>query len=337
MIPLSSLSMFCRVLRHNLGAGLSPVEVFRQQANRGTLAVRPIAGRVAERLQAGESLGAAFEHERANFPSLFLSMIHVGEETGHLPEIFGEMEKYYSLENKLRRQFIAQSILPVVQFIFAVFIVAGLIWILAVIGESRNPGQPPPALFGLRGRGGAMWFLIGVFGSIATLLFVYFFLKRRLRHLAGVEALLLRIPVIGTCLEAIAMSRLCLAMQLTLHSAMPIGNAMRLSLAATGNNAFSVHTDEVLAALVKGKTLTEALSLVRPLPAGFLDLVATAEEGGSVPEMMRHQAEFYQEESSRRLSALTQAANMMLYLVYAGCVIYAIFTIASIYLGALGV
>ena len=37
--------------------------------------------------------------------------------------------------------------------------------------------------------------------------------------------MLLRVPVLGGCLEAIAMSRLCLALQLTLDSGMTIMHA----------------------------------------------------------------------------------------------------------------
>jgi len=334
-IALGNLAILCRILRHNLGAGLSVVEIFRQQSKRGRAEVKPIAGRVADRLQAGESLAEAFGKETGRFPPLFLSMVRVGEETGHLAEIFGELEKYYSLEQKLRRQFVSQSILPVLQFFFAIFVVAGLIWVLGMIGQT--PGKPPPPpIFGLTGTKGALTFLGFVFGTLSLLLLGYVFFKRQFRHLATFEALLLRIPVLGTCLEAIAMSRLCLAMQLTLDSGMPIGNAMRLNLAATGNNAFSLHAEQVALVLKKKKPLTEALALVRPLPPDFLDLVAAAELSGSVPEMMRHQAEYYREESGRRLTALTKAASMGLWMLYAGCVIYAIFAIANIYLGALG-
>ena len=53
------------------------------------------------------------------------------------------------------------------------------------------------------------------------------------------------------------MLRLCLAMQLTLDSGMPIMSAMRMNLAATGNNAFSMNAADVALALKKGKTLTE--------------------------------------------------------------------------------
>src|ERR1700693_4685060 len=103
-MPLSSVISLCRALRHSLGAGLTLVQVFRQQAERGTRGVRPLAGRVLVRLEQGDGLSDSLEGERRVVPPLLLSLVKVGEETGHLAEIFGELEKYFLLQDKLRKQ-----------------------------------------------------------------------------------------------------------------------------------------------------------------------------------------------------------------------------------------
>jgi type II secretory pathway component PulF len=330
-LSLGDLATLSRVLRQNLSAGLSVHDVFRQQSQRGPAAVRPVAERVAASLATGASLIDSLETCKSKFPPMFLSLARVGEETGHMPEAFRELEQYFTMEQKLRRQFISQSILPVVQFFFAVFLIAGLIFILGKIAESR-PGTAPIAIFGLSGSRGAVRFLVLVLGTVATLIAAYIFFKTQFRNLAFMEALLLRVPVLGGCLEAIAMSRLCVAMHLTLDSGITIMNAMRLSLDATGNNAFSVHAKQVTAVLKSKKPLSEALLLVRPLPPAFLDLVASAEVAGKVPEMARQQAEYYQEEASRRMTGVTRLASGMLYMTYAGCAIFAIFSVAMVYI-----
>jgi type IV pilus assembly protein PilC len=329
-LSLGDLANFCRSLRHSLGAGISVVDVVRQQSQRGPAALRPVAGRVAGSLTTGASLSEALEKENDSFPALFLSLARVGEETGHLPEVFKELEQYFDLELKLRRQFIAQSTLPVLQFFFAIFLIAGLIWILGVIGAGQQ--ARPITIFGLSGGGGAATFLAVTLGTLAVLVAGFVFCKRKFRNLAALDLLLLRTPVVGPCLEALAMSRLCLALQLTLDSGMTIMHAIRLSLNATGNSAFAVHTQEAAAALKEGKPLTQALMLVKPLPAGFTDLAASAEEAGRVPEMMRQQAAYYQEESFRRLTFVTRMASGLLWLIYAAFMIFAIFSLAQVYL-----
>ena len=108
-LPLASLIEFCRVLRHNLGAGLSLVHVFRQQATKGPPPIRPVAERILHELEQGESLETALEQERAFFPPMFISLAIVGERTGSLPEVFTELEKFFLLQQRLRRQFFTHN------------------------------------------------------------------------------------------------------------------------------------------------------------------------------------------------------------------------------------
>lgn len=333
-LSLSVLAGLCRVLRHNLGAGLSLADVFTQQGQRGPASLRPVAARLGLALKSGTNLGAALEQEKDSFPPLFLALASVGEETGHTAEIFGEMENYFALQMRLRRQFISQSILPVIQFVFAIFLIAGLIWILGAIAGSR--GQPAITLFGLSGARGALIYLGTVFGVLGALMLMFAAL-RRLRHQAWVHEILLKVPIFGPCFEAITLNRLAVCLRLTLDSGMAIRQGVRLSLTATGNAAYAARAGKVTAALKKGEPLVTALTRLGLLPPEFIDLIATAEEGGTVPEMMRHQAEHYEEETTRRLTTLTRAASTALWLTYAGFVIYAIFSIAQLYLGALGV
>src|SRR5437879_2035853 len=99
-LPLPALIQLCRSLKHNLAAGIMLRDVFRQQSTRGMPSVRPLAHRIAQSLEVGDNLATALRSEKAAFPPLFLSLASVGEETGNLPEIFGELEKYYLLQQR---------------------------------------------------------------------------------------------------------------------------------------------------------------------------------------------------------------------------------------------
>ena len=131
-LPLSNLIEFCRVLRHNLGAGLTLEHVFRQQADRGPLSVRPVAGRIWAELEQGGSLEAALKRERAAFPPMFVSLVTVGEQTGCMPDVFGELEKYFLMQQRLRRQLFTQIAWPLMQFFAAPFVVAGMLFLLFI-------------------------------------------------------------------------------------------------------------------------------------------------------------------------------------------------------------
>jgi type II secretory pathway component PulF len=303
-------------------------------SERGPAAARPPMRRIKLALDQGESLQTALNEEAASFPPLFLALASVGEETGQLPEIFGELEKYYLLQQKLRRQLLSQSMLPLIQICFAFFIIALLIFVLGMIGQSRN--TKPPGVFGFTGASGSIAFLVLSFGTIGVLLAAYRIVTRTFRQKPVLDAMLLRVPALGPAVEALVLGRFALALRLTLETGMSIQRVMRLSLEATGNAAFAAQAPTINESLKAGDDLTIALSRCRLFPQDFLNMVAVAEEGGRIPEMMRHQADYYYEEAGRRLTVLTKLATFGIWLVYAGFMVIAIFSIANIYLSALG-
>jgi type II secretory pathway component PulF len=328
------LAALCRALRHNLGAGLTLVKVLRQQAEKGPRGVRPLAARLLAAIEQGGSLSSAMTRETEVLPPLFVAMAQLGEETGHLPEVMGELEQYYQQQLMLRRQFRSQSFLPVVQFVFAVLLIAGLIFVLGMF-----PGKDGPLLtfFRLGGAPGALAFLGSVVGTLAGILLLWHGLARWGHQRAVADRLLLRLPALGPCLEALVLGRFTLALQLTLDSGLAIAKGLRLSLCATGNAAYAEAADGISRVLKAGQTLTEALTQSGLFSEEFLAIVATAEEVGSVPEAMRQQARYYHEESARRMATLAKVASMGLWAIYAGFMILMIFKIASVYLKALGI
>src|SRR5262249_49503341 len=166
-VPLKSLIEFCRVLRHNLAAGLTIRRVFRQQAERGPYAIRPVAERISEQLEQGESLEHALRAERRKFPPIFLALTSVGEQSGNLPEVLADLEEYFLLQQKLRRQFLSAIAWPAFELVAAIFVIAGMIYVLAVLGGAK--GFDPTGL-GYTGTGGAAKFLWHAFGSLGLVI-----------------------------------------------------------------------------------------------------------------------------------------------------------------------
>jgi type IV pilus assembly protein PilC len=326
-LSLSNLIELCRALRHYLGSGLTLEDVFRQQSVRGPAAVRPIAGRIAEVLKRGYPLEDALEKEKKYFPPLFLSLAKVGEHTGMLPEVFSELEEYFLRQQKLKRQFLAQIAWPAIQFFLAIFVLAGLIFILGLLSITGLDGKPyDPLGLGLLGPRGAVIFLVVVFGTLAALVFVGWLLPRIFNG-AAVERLLLKVPALGPCRLDLALGRFCLGLRLTTETGMSIAKALRLSLAATSNDAFVAASPVVEETVKAGDDLTLALTRTRLFPDDFLRVISGAEGSGQLSEVLRHQGEHYHESSSRRLAVLTVLLSAGVWIMVGVCIIFAIFRI----------
>ncbi len=205
----------------------------------------------------------------------------------------------------------------------AIFVIAGLILIMGML-----PGSKPldPLGLGLAGPSGAMIFLAIVFGVIFGLAGVYWLHDGAdcatalpwIRFLLG-------LPAVGPCLRALALARFCMALRLTTETGMSIVKAMRLSLQATGNRAFTTRSEGIEATLRRGKDLTLALADNGLFPEDFQHMMAVAEESGTLDQVLTHQAEHYHEESGRRLAVLTSLAGYGVWLFVGLLIIVAIF------------
>ncbi len=328
-LPLGGLIDLCRALRHQLAAGLTLRDVFRQQARKGLYGVRPVAERISQKLEAGDSLEDALREEQKYFPPLFLALAGVGEHTGHLPEIFGMLENYYLMEQRFWRQFWSACTLPILQFFGAIGIIAFMLLVLGFLGSPIDP-------LGVgTGPAGALRFVVAVLTPLAVLIVAYALLSRSLEQKAVADLVIMRLPAVGPLVESLSLSRLCLALHLTLDTSLPAPRALELSLRGTGNAAYVKKTRVVQEALRNGDTLHEALVAANIFPDDFLHLVAVGEEGGRVPEIMLTRAKQYEEQAELRLKVLARVAGFGVWLVVAMFIIFLIFRLAGVYFNAI--
>jgi type IV pilus assembly protein PilC len=335
-LPTPALIELCRVLRHYLSAGLMLRDVFRQQARNGSVAVRPVAARISASIEHGDDLQEALKHEKDVFPVLFVSMVGVAEHTGMLPEVFQDLERYYTRQQKLRRDFISRITWPIVQLVLGVLVVALMVLILGLIAEAR-PGEKPldPLGLGLYGPRGAMIILGTAAGTAAAIAAAYFFVTRLLRKQSALDALLLKQPVIGPCMRALSMARFCLALKLTSETGLSVGKALDLSLKSTSNGAFEAASKGIVGAVRQGLDLTTALAGSGLFPIEFLHIMEVAEESGEVPDVMRRQAEHYDEEAGRRLATLASVAAYGVWTCVGGLMVWTIYRIFQMYVSKL--
>ncbi len=319
------LAGWCSAIKHGHGAGLPLVKVFDTLARSGPRGLRAAATSIRDALKSGDSLDDAVKKFVPNAPPVFRAMTVVADQTGHIPEVFGQLEIYFREQEKLERQFRAQAARPVIQFVLAVFILTAVVFTLAFIGpqaEAVFGGGPKRLVFGMV----AVGLLIGA----AFVLFRY--LKNSAERQAKIGAFLLRLPTVGGCLTALAMGRFCLAMKLTMDSSLPVERAVQLSLEATGIEAFTEQGKHIGKQLERGAELAEAVGENPVFPPEFLAVLAVAEVSGQIPEVMARQAVHYREEATRRFASLTRQMNFALSVVVGLSLIAAIFTLYSSYL-----
>src|SRR5262249_6770210 len=193
--PLPALVAWCRTLKHSLGAGLDPIKIFKQQAKSGPRALREVAKDIAGKLAKGSSLEDALAPYRNRFPPLFVELVAVGEQTGRLEATFHELEAYYETSLRVQRDFRSQMAYPAIQFVAAVFVISGLIFVLGLLGSKLDPLG-----LGLSGTMGAVTFFIAAFTPVIVLLLLFKLSADNVQWRSRIEGMCLVLPAWGPAL-----------------------------------------------------------------------------------------------------------------------------------------
>ncbi|MFO1092073.1 MAG: type II secretion system F family protein [Planctomycetaceae bacterium] len=329
-ISLKQLAFLCRGLSTSLHAGLPIIKAF-DLASGKTLnpQLQRVMRDVVSQLKSGEDVAAAMRSHPGVFPDLMLDMVSVAEQTGALPEVLGSLAEHYENNLRLRKDFYGQIAIPVIQFGAAILVIAGLIFLLGLIASSTGTKPLDVLGFGLSGAGGALtWLMFWAIG-LSSAYIAYKIAVSSLQGQQFVHQFLLRVPVIGGCLQSFAIARFAWALHLTQEAGMPIDDSLDASLKATANGAFVARAPQVISEVMEGEYLTDALAHTHLFPQEFIELIHVAETSGTVPETLHRLSPQFEDQARRSLRALAAAAGWFIW----GCVaMFIVFLVFRIFL-----
>lgn len=279
---------------------------------------------ISDAIQGGSDISQALREHGNFFPTLFIEMVTMAEETGSLPEVLRHLAEHYEANIRMKKELIGSLIWPVFQLVAAIFVIAILILVLGLIGGDNDISN---IVFGLKGPTGAMIWLTGTLGTFAAMFAVWLMIQKAAQAKAIVDPMLLMVPVLGRCMRSFAIARFSWSYYLTQQTGMPVNRSLQGSLKATGNGAFVSQTPFITSAVMEGSSLTESLKQSRLFPVEFLEMVSVAEESGTVPEALHRLSPHFEEDARRALKILTSAISVVVWLFVAGFIIFFVFKV----------
>ena len=285
---------------------------------------------ISDAIQGGSDISQALREHGNFFPTLFIEMVTMAEETGSLPEVLRHLAEHYEANIRMKKALIGSLIWPVFQLVAAIFVIAILILVLGLIGGDNDISN---IVFGLKGPTGAMIWLTGTLGTFAAMFAVWLMIQKAAQAKAIVDPMLLMVPVLGRCMRSFAIARFSWSYYLTQQTGMPVNRSLQGSLKATGNGAFVSQTPFITSAVMEGSSLTESLKQSRLFPIEFLEMVSVAEESGTVPEALHRLSPHFEEDARRALKILTSAISVVVWLFVAGFIIFFVFKVVLTYIG----
>ena len=318
-----------------LDAGIDVRTVLAREAERarGRVARTRMAA-TSEAVAGGDRLAYAVAEAGNYLPPLVRELTEVGEQTGHLAEVFARLADHYEQQLDLRRKFISTITWPLTELGLAAVIVGVLIWVTGLI--QRMTGQKiDPLGAGLAGNRG-----LAIYGVVlaAVALIVAAAMTMVRRGMAGgnwIQRLVLKLPWLGGSLHTLALARLAWSMHLTLGAGMDVRRAIAVSLRSSRNVRLTDDAAAIDAELAQGNSIYEAFYAAGDYPADFLDAMSVGEQSGKLVESMGRLSEQYQQHARAALATLTRLAGYVVWVLIAAVIIAVIFRLASFYLGVL--
>lgn len=332
-IRLKPLAAFCRRQAIGLQAGIDLRTMWAREADQARSgAIRQRLATVNRVIRGGDSLTAGLAQTGDFFPPLFREMVEVGEQSGHLAEVMGQLAEHYEGQLQLRRAFLAAIAWPMTELGLALGVIGLLIWVMGLIGQTT--GTKIDILgFGLVGELGLAIYLT-ILAAVGTLAYLAIrAVSRGMLWTRPMQRGVLRVPVLGPALETLALSRMAWTMYLTMNAGMELRRSLRLSLRSTRNARYLDVIGTVDAEIEGGNSIYSAFSAAGCFPTDFLQALQVGEHSGRLVESMAHLSRQYQEQARTTIGVLAKLTGMAVWVLVAGFIIFLVFRVFSFYIG----
>jgi len=303
--------------------------------------LREIVKDLLREIKGGKSLSDAMEMYPHVFPKLYVSMVKAGEIGGALDVILIRLIEYLEEAEELRNYFTSSMIYPAilgcVSSASIIVMVTFVIPKFADIFENAGAPVPLPMRIMLAVSGvivGYWWAILLVIIGSALLV------KRHLNTEAGrqqLDSAMLGMPLIGSLMTQIEVSRFSRTLGTLLRSAVPMLQSINIVREVVGNTVISEALDSVIAGVKKGEGLAKPLQETRVFPDFSIHLLQVGEETGRLDEMLIKVAEAYDKNvrnSVKRLVALFEPLIILFMGLVIGLMVvsmlYSIFSINNV-------
>ncbi len=325
-VRLDELILLSRQMYSLSKAGVPIIRAMRGLAMsvRNPLLQRTLTA-VSDDLEQGLSLSASLQKHPAVFSQLYVSLIHVGENTGNLDDAFLQIGKYLELERNTIRNIKSATRYPlfVITAIVLAMIVINILVIPAFAGVFSKLGADLPwqtqLLIGISDFMRHYWHLLLAGAVIGWLGFLRYIKSPRgeLRW----DRLKLRLPIVGGLFNRIILGRFSRSFSLVLRAGIPIEQGLTIISGAVGNAYIGAKIRGMRSGIERGEGFTRTAHGAQMFSPLVLQMIAVGEETGNIDEMLEETAIFYEQEVEYDLKGLASAIEPVLILAIGAMVL----------------
>jgi type II secretory pathway component PulF len=325
-ISTRRLIQLCHRVGSAVRSGVDARRVWEIEERHAIGPLKQALERVRSQVAAGGTVAEGMHASNGFFPPMFVQMVAVGEQTGKLDEVLQRLAEHYEHMTSMRRTFWIGIAWPLFELVFAVLIIGMVIFITGMIGSITGREATDVLGWGLVGTSGAItWFILCGLAAGTIVLAAHALIRGWLGPQPVLAAM--RVPVLGTCLESLALSRLTWALALALDSGMDARRAVTLAIQSAQNPYYQSSLPSVAAGIRANRQFHESFADAGVFPVDFLQQLEAAELAGVTTEALLRLAKEYEDRARTAMRVLTGIATVLVMFLVFGVIIFAIFSL----------
>lgn len=289
------LSMITRQLASLVRSGLPLDEALHATAKQSQKAnVKRVVLQVRTKVLEGFSLAQALGDNPIAFNEMYRALVRAGEGSGYLSPVLERLAEYTQTSQILQQRIKMAMIYPIVMLVVSIAVIVALMVLvvpkLVKIFE-QGKRELPLLTQGLIATSEflmnyGVFLLLGIFGLI-------FLIKRLMRdpkRLRTWHIVQLRLPVFGELVKQINSARFAATLSLLSASGVPLLQALSISGQVMTNKIMQEACDQVSNSVREGTSLSRSLDASGVFPPLLVQLVASGETNGTLPQQLDNAA-----------------------------------------------
>ena len=251
-------------------------------------------------VESGASLADAMRKHPKTFDPLFTNMIAAGEAGGILDTILKRLATYIEKNVKLKAQVKSAMIYPVAIIVIAAVVVTVILWkvipTFANLFAGLGAELPLPTRIVIALSNGLVRFMPFILVGIGAFVFAFRSYYASPNGRRVIDAVVLKLPVLGSLMRKIAVSRFCRTLSTLLASGVSILEALDITARTAGNAIIEEAIQTTRKSIERGETIAQPLRETNVFPSMVVQMISVGEATGALDTMLSKIADFYEEE-----------------------------------------
>ena len=325
-VSLDELIIFSRQMYALMRSGvpiLRAISGMAESCNSATL--KKALTEIGTQLEGGYTLSSALNQHPKIFGSLFVSLIHVGENTGQLEDSFLKLTSYLEREQATRKRIKTALRYPTMVLIAltAALVILNIFVIPTFANMFAKLGADLPLATKFLIASSNFFLNYWPYLLVGCVL-AYIAIGRSLKTEKGKyqwDKRKIKLPIIGSIIERSILARFSHSFGIILKAGIPMTTGLTLVADAVDNSYMQEKIVAMRKSIESGESLLRSAIVSTLFTPLVLQMIAVGEETGRVDELLKEVGDYYEREVDYDLSTLTARIEPLLLIVVAAMVL----------------